>query len=418
MKSAENFDMNSFEALFRHATIGIIVTDKQGDIVIVNRQAEVQFGYAEAEIKGLKIDLLVPRRVQGKHHSHREGFYQHPSPRRMGEGRDLFAQHKNGTEFPVEVSLSNYILEGEMYVIAFVIDITVRKSQEAIVLRQKAELENVTENVKRLNTELEEKVQARTIMLQETLGELEKSKEELSGALANEREVGELKSRFVTMASHEFRTPLSTILSSVYLLEKYGEADNTGKIVRHAGKIKSAVLDMKNILEDFLSLGKMDEGLVKPSFKELAAQDCFAEIQKTVTEMEAVTKPGQRLQVTCGGTGTIKLDFHILKNILANLLSNAIKFSPDNSVVCIDCVLRENDFMLCVKDQGIGISQEDKERLFSRFFRGKNAANIQGTGLGLHIITKYLELLNGSITVDSVLDEGTTFNIFLPLTNA
>lgn len=414
MKQPENFDMNPFEALFRHANIGIIVTNKEGKIIIVNSQAEAQFDYVEAEIKGNSIDVLVPQNMRNNHHHRREGFYQHPSPRRMGEGRDLFAQRKNGSEFPVEISLSNYTSEGQLYVIAFVIDITVRKNQEAMVLAQKNELENVTANIKRLNTELEEKVQARTIMLRETLDALEKSKEELSDALENEKEIGELKSRFVTMASHEFRTPLSTILSSVYLLEKYSEADTTGKILKHATRIKGAVLDMKNILEDFLSLGKLDEGLMRPNMQKLNSEECCADVKHAMEEMEGILKEGQQLLFSSDANGGVMADRHLLKNIVSNLLSNAIKFSPTGATIQVNCGSEGNMFVLSVKDKGIGISDEDKERLFGRFFRGKNAVNIQGTGLGLHIVAKYLELLHGSIRVESVLNEGTTFKIYLP----
>jgi signal transduction histidine kinase len=138
------------------------------------------------------------------------------------EGRDLFAVKKDGAEFPVEISLSYYTIGSGTFVIAFVIDITVRKKSERLVIEQKQELEQVAKQITQMNLQLEQKVEDRTKMLRETLAELEKSKEELSEALNTEKELGELKSRFVTMASHEFRTPLSTILSSAYLLEKYG----------------------------------------------------------------------------------------------------------------------------------------------------------------------------------------------------
>ena len=414
MENKIELSENQFEALFTHATIGIIVTDHNGNIVNVNSYAEQQFGFTEDELKGKTVDRLVPGKFQHTHLHHRDAFYHDPSPRRMGEGRDLFAQRKDGTEFPVEISLSNYTLKEQMFVIAFIIDITVRKKQESVVYRQKAELEKITAEIKQLNAQLEEKVQARTNMLRETLTALEKSKEELSEALENEKELGELKSRFVTMASHEFRTPLSTILSSAYLLEKYNQLDKGGKKQKHISRIKGAVADLKNILEDFLSLGKLEEGLIKANFEMFTAEECFAEINNAIIEIESVLKQGQKIKFIKEGTANVELDKHLLKNILSNLLSNAIKFSPANTSIEVTAIIQDEGFYLSVKDQGIGISVEDKENLFDRFFRGKNAINIQGTGLGLHIITKYLELMDGSIEVDSLLNEGTKFTIFIP----
>ncbi|MEJ7682494.1 MAG: histidine kinase dimerization/phospho-acceptor domain-containing protein [Segetibacter sp.] len=200
-----------------------------------------------------KIEVLLPPSVHAKHIKYREHYYTNPEPRAMGQGRDLYAQTKDGCTFPVEVSLSHYAINGETFVIAFVVDITVRKKQESVMLEQKQELERITTEIKKMNSELEQKVGDRTKMLREALAELEKSKEELSEAYEIEKELSELKSRFVTMASHEFRTPLSTILSSTYLLEKYNEQNPNEKVEKHLQRIRGAVGGMKNILEDFLS---------------------------------------------------------------------------------------------------------------------------------------------------------------------
>jgi PAS domain S-box-containing protein len=404
----------SFEALFNYATIGIIVTDEKGAISNFNKQAKNDFGYTKEEVLGKPIEILIPPSLKTKHEQYREGYYRNPTPRAMGHGRDLFAQKKDGSVFPVEVSLSNYTINDKLFVIAFVVDITVRKEHESVAVKQKDELERVTTQIKQLNTNLEKKVEERTQMLRETLTALEKSKHELSEALETEKDLGELKSRFVSMASHEFKTPLSTILSSAYLLEKYNDLNEPAKRAKHIVRIKNAVNDMKLILDDFLSLDKLDEGLIKSNIETLSAEDCFSEIKIVISEMQVNLKPGQQITFEYIGKKNVVLDKHLLKNICINLLSNAIKFSPENSVIKVGCLITENDFILTIKDTGIGISEEDKQHLFERFFRAKNAFNIQGTGLGLHIVGKYLELMNGTIKIESGLNQGSAFTIHIP----
>ncbi len=409
--------LQQFEALFNYASIGIVITNKKGNIININKYAETQFGYSKEELIEKTVDLLVPRKVQAAHHNLRENFYKHPEPRRMGEGRDLFAQKKDGTEFPVEVSLSNYEINGEIFVIAFVIDITVRKKNEAIVIDQKKELEIVTAQIKKLNIELEQKVEYRTKMLRETLTELEKSKDELNEALEKEKELNELKSRFVTTASHEFRTPLSTILSSSYLLEKYNEINEPAKREKHIERIKSAVADMKNILEDFLSLGKLEEGIVRVDKQQMSAEELLNEVSGIIADLKLSIKHGQKINLQHIGSSHVHLDKHLFKHIIVNLIQNAIKFSSETGTIDVIYEISDMGLKCTVKDNGIGISEEDQQHLFERFFRAKNAVNIQGTGLGLHIVSKYLELMNGSITLVSALNQGSAFSVFIPSNN-
>lgn len=405
--------IHQLEALFDYATIGIVVTDAQARIINFNKCAEGQFGYTKEEVLGEYIELLLPQKYRESHVHDRNAFFGDPHPRRMGEDRDLHARKKDGTEFPVEVSLT-YYTTNQTYVIAFVIDITVRKHNQIVVLQQKEELQRVTTEIKQLNTALEQKVADRTKMLRETLVALEKSKEEVNEALKAEKELGELKSRFVTMASHEFRTPLSTILTSAYLLEKYNDVEEPAKREKHIQRIKTAVSDMRSILEDFLSLGKLEEGLIQATVLPTSAEECFSVIQSVVNELEPVCKSGQTIAYTCSGDAVVPVDKQLLKNIMMNLVSNAIKFSPENSVIAIQSLATDEHLIIEVRDSGIGISKEDLQHLFERFFRAKNAANIQGTGLGLHIVVKYLELMNGTISVQSELNRGTTFTITIP----
>src|SRR5205085_2284082 len=155
-----------------------------------------------------------------------------------------------------------YRKDKELFVIAFIVDITKRKEIEDSMIRQQKELERVSDQIRRLNAELEAKVEERTLILKEALERLEQSQSELSDALSKEKQLNEIKSRFVSMASHEFRTPLSTVLSSASLLAKYTTTEEQEKRIRHVDKIRSSVKHLNDILEDFLSLGKLDEGKV------------------------------------------------------------------------------------------------------------------------------------------------------------
>lgn len=398
-------------SLFENATEGIVLTNGKGHIVLVNPAAEKLFGYNSGEIEGQPIEILIPDNVKPHHSDLRKGFYHNPSNRAMGQGRDLYGRKKDGTDIPVEVSLSHYRRNDEMFVIAFIVDITYRKEMENKMKNQQKELERITNEVKSLNTALEAKVEERTLILSEALQRLEQSQAELSAALDKERQLNEIKSRFVSMASHEFRTPLSTVLSSASLLGKYTNTEEQDKRTRHIEKIKGSVKHLNDILEDFLSLGKLDEGKVE---SHVSTFDLKELIEETVEDMKGLLKKGQQFNVQYNGEVSISSDKKLLKNILINLLSNAIKFSDEDKEITIRSNTNDNSATIRIQDQGIGISDTDKEHLFSSFFRGSNAVNIQGTGLGLHIVKRYLDLIKGTIDLESKLGKGTTFIITIP----
>lgn len=410
-------NIEQFEALFNFATIGMIVTNVGGQIINFNHFAEKQFGYAKHEVLGKTVEVLIPASAYTDHVKYREEYICSPDIRAMGHGRDLFAEKKNGDIFPVEVSLSYYTINGQTFVIAFVIDITVRKKQEQVLLHQKEELQKVTTEIKAINSELEQKINDRTKMLREALVELERSKEELNEAFENEKELGELKSRFVTMASHEFRTPLSTILSSTFLLEKYNHDNADSRVEKHLQRIKAAVVGMKEILEDFLSLGKLEEGLVQTKMETVSAMEIIEVVNSVILELDFLRKPGQQIHFYKTVDEAVHIDRNLLKSILNNLISNAIKFSNPNATITISSAVAHHHLTISVADDGIGISEHDQAHLFKRFFRAKNAINIEGSGLGLHIVRKYLELLNGRIEMTSKLNNGSTFTIYIPQQN-
>lgn len=389
--------MESLNALFEHATEGIIISDKSGTIIKANPSSERLFGYETGELIGKIIEDLIPQRFSGQHVHHRNSYNKNPHARSMGKNFDLYAKKKDDTEFPVEISLSYYKQDQDTFVIAFIIDITERKQHEA--------------NILKLNQGLEKKVTERTKVLHEALIELERSKEQLSLALSNEKKLNDMKSRFVTMASHEFRTPLSTILSSISLVNTYNGGDE--RIHKHVQRIKSAVTNMTLILNDFLSAEKLEEGKVITRKETINLNTLASEI---LNEIKGIQKKGQIIQYTHEGLAEAYTDKQMTRNILLNLLSNAIKFSPEGKPIRLYIFVSEETITIEVEDQGIGIPEEERQHLFERFFRAKNVTNIQGTGLGLNIVAKYLETMNGVITCKSEINKGTTFSIAIPNT--
>jgi PAS domain S-box-containing protein len=398
-------EQEKFKAVFQNASLGILVVDKTGTISLANNFLISLFGYSdESELIGKKLEVLIPQRYHHQHVADRNHFTEHPTTRPMGMGRDLFGITKDGRELPLEISLSSYSNDDGVFSIAFISDITSRIEAQNKLKEQRVELASMNKKMEALNEELEKKVEARTSKLQETMQKLEASKDELSKALSKEKDLGDLKSAFVSMASHEFRTPLSTILSSASLLAKYKLTEDQEKRDRHIQRIKSSVINLNNILNEFLSLGKIEDGKITAHESVFDIKE-FISLQ--INEMTEILKPGQKVTYSHMGNKEVKLDEVLFKNILINLLSNAIKFSAENKPVFITTNVTDRKLTFFIKDEGMGISKKDQEHLCEIFFRAGNAINIPGTGLGLHIVSKYVEMMNGTIEIKSELDKGT-----------
>lgn len=250
------------------------------------------------------------------------------------------------------------------------------------------------------------------ICVMQNVTERRRMEEGLVKSLEREKELGELKSRFVTMASHEFRTPLTTILSSTFLLENYSGDDFAHQKAIHTNRIKRAVNNLTMILNEFLSLEKLEENKVRVVYQDINIPDY---IQDLIYEMEVVKKDGQVVEYQhYGNESFARLDHQLLWSIATNLISNALKYSKINDKIVITSDIRHNTVVLVVKDHGIGIPEDERKHIFGRFYRARNAVNFEGTGLGLHITQKIVHLLHGSITFESELDKGTTFTVSLP----
>jgi len=251
------------------------------------------------------------------------------------------------------------------------------------------------------------------LVVEQNVTEERVAQEDVRKALIKERELNELKSRFVSMASHEFRTPLSTILSSASLIARYTKPEQLEKREKHINRIKSSVGNLTSVLNDFLSLDKLEQGLIEYRAEEV---DIVAHLTELVDEMRGVAKQGQVLEYHChGDIILVKTDKQLLRNIVTNLLSNAIKYSGEGDTIEVHGEIQSGMLEIKVVDHGMGIPQEDQVHLFSRFFRGHNVINIQGTGLGLNIVKKYVEFLGGDIRFESTEGMGSTFFLSIPI---
>jgi PAS domain S-box-containing protein len=496
--------MNLYEVIYQSATESLIISNREGIIEQANPASEELFGYTKEELIGQKVDILIPNNHRHKHETHREGYYQSPDKRKMGAGRDLYGQRKDGSVVPLEISLNHINTGKDIKVLAMISDITERKKIE--------------QKIKELNQELEQRVNERTKELQETqrlyrliaqnfpkgtinvfdknlnyvfvegeelmklgidpriligsnyinrlpkeiradvqekmeesfrgnslsfeiktlnnyykintvpisyeLGEVSQilvvekniTQEKLAEikvleALEREKQLNELKSRFVSMASHEFRTPLSTILSSATLAEKYIEINESEKTDKHLNRIKSSVGLLTSILNDFLSLSKLEEDKIQLNKTEFNVKELFEEI---IEDLRNTQKKEFSIVYHHDEEEIIITDKSFIKNIAYNLLSNAFKYG-EKKVVCLTKT-EENKLYLSVEDDGIGIPEEEQKNLFTRFYRAKNAINIQGTGLGLNIVKHYIDLMEGKISFQSTKGK-TIFEVIIPIEN-
>ena len=390
--------LETFMAVFETVLEGILVVNREGRIMLANPAAEKLFGYPVNGLTNTSIEELIPQALRGIHKEKRSGYMMNPSPRPMGKGLDLVAQRKDGTLLPVEISLNSSMVNGELLVAAMVTDISFRKETEK-ALRKSEEI------LTAYAADLEKKVQAATEKLRETILRLEE-------ALLKEQELNSLKSRFVSIASHEFRTPLSIIRGSSVLIEKYLNPFRQGKIESHTSRIIKSVDHLITILNDFLSLGKLEEQKVEVVHRLFDLKDLFQHLEE---EVSPLLKSEQRLKIKIALENPVVTgDRKALHIMILNLLSNAIKYSPAHSVILLEAACANNMLMINVTDHGIGIPEDDKKYLTDRFFRATNASGIQGTGLGLNIVKRYADLLQGNLSFVSKVGVGSTFTITVP----
>lgn len=383
------------DALVHNAIDGIITIDEFGTVESINPSACRLFLYTETEVLGNNISMLMPKSDAESHGHYLQHYKMTGEKHIIGIGRELIGRDKQGHEFPFKLGVSEVKYSGRKIYAAFIHDLTQQKKDE--------------ERLKDYASHLEELVEQRTQTLNDTIKALEKSKEKVSATLEKEKILSKLKNRFLSMASHEFRTPLSTAHLSASLIEKYAEPLENTNILKHAGKIINAVTNLTTVLNDFLYIEQLEIGRVKAN---LSCFDLMQLAEEITEEMQLLAKGKQRVLFThYGHEKLITLDQNLLKNSIINLITNAIKYSSDTCCIAFTTEINDTHCIITVKDEGIGIPEEDQKHLFEPFFRAHNTGNIPGTGLGLNIVARYIALMNGTVTYESTIHKGTLFTL-------
>lgn len=417
-ENKENKDLLlQLEAIIDTAIDGILTIDRNGIVERMNPAAAELFGYEVSEVSGNNIKMLMPEPYHSEHNGYLHRYNTTKVPHIIGIGREVTGRKKNGDIFHFRLAVSEVLLNDRIIFTGVIHDISDVKEAEQQIIG--------------LNKSLERKVSERTYELERTVNKLlstnkayeseiterkiaelrlKDSEEELMRSLSKEKELNEMKSRFVSMASHEFRTPLTSILSSAAIIGRYDKTDQQDKREKHVQRIKASVANLTGILNDFLSLSKIEEGKVEINMAELNLDLLCKEVKEDTSQL---LKADQKIIHTIHGQNPqVMVDERIMRNIIFNLISNAIKYSSKD-IKC-DIYILEDHFEIVIKDYGIGIPLEDQKHLFGRFFRAGNVTNIQGTGLGLNIVKRYVELLGGSITFESEHEIGSTFFVSIP----
>ena len=375
-----------FRDLLEAAPDGILEVELDGTIVLLNAAAERMFGYPREELLGQLIEVLVPESLRSRHQTHRDHYSEHPVTRPMGIGLELFARRKDGSEFPVEISLSPIRSSQGSRVIAIVRDITTRKQAEA-------------------------KINA---MHQEFAAELAAKNQQLEARNREVERANRLKSEFLASMSHELRTPLHTVIGFSDLLAEELKGPLNADQKRFVTHIQRDSRHLLELINDILDLSKIESGRLELRPEPFKAADA---INETLTALRPLAEQKQiRIEEKLDHNLTITADRLRFKEILSNLLSNAIKFTSDKGRITVESGAYPDGAFFAVADTGIGIEPSEQQAIFDKFYQlGSTTRGVrEGTGLGLAITKSLVEMHGGRIWVESTPGKGSRFQFTLP----
>lgn len=361
-----NHDDARYRILAETASDSIISVDQTSTILFANRSTEKIFGYSVEELLGNDLTILMPEYLRNLHNAGMAKHVETGEKHISWEAVELPGLHKNGKEISLEVSFGKFVENGNHIFTGIIRDITERKHAEEQVRR----------------------------------------------AFEKEKELSEMKTMFITTASHEFRTPISAIVSSAEILEHYGYKITDEKKALHLQRIQDSAKNIVNLLEDILLFNKAEAGKLPFNPAEVSIT---ALCENIVDNVRLEFSSTHHISFKNNASNLTALaDKKLLCSVLENLLFNAIKFSPVNGDVRLELFQNNDKITFIVSDNGIGIPPEDIEQIFEPFSRGKNADNIQGSGLGLSIVRRSVELHDGSVEIASTVGEGTTITVAIP----
>ena len=391
---------------------GLCIANDAGEIVMNNSACEEIFGYDSGELIGQSIDILIPEPHRNVHHYHFETYFEHPRKFKKGKGREFLGQHKNGEILDLEIGLNFFEYEGKRYAKALISEIGTRKKKVTEIKESNRRLESEVDRRTELLTKAVSELERANFLLKEEVDERIRAEKNAKRAFEKEKELSQMQAKFLSMVSHEFKTPLSGILTSASLVDKYNQKSPNERISNHVATIKNLVLQLNDILDDFLFLENSESG--KYQFTNSRFKICDL-IRKIVSDAGALMKPGQKFEIIpCLKASPILQDRKVVDIILRNIIYNSIKYSPANSTIQIKIRINDN-LRIEIRDEGIGIPEEAREHIFDRFYRAKNVLHIQGTGIGLNIVRRHLLQMKGSIEISSKENEGTTVFVTMPV---
>ena len=376
-----------FQELLEAAPDAIMQVDETGRIVLVNRVVEKMFGYTREELLGKQVEMLIPEELREAHVARRHEYRQHPATRPMGAGQSLSGVRKNGSRFPVEISLSPSQSEEGFLVTAIVRDISSRKQAE--------------ERLRQLQ-------ESYIIELTSTNRELELRNREIERA-------DRLKSEFLASMSHELRTPLHTVIGFSELLAEELEGPLNEKQKRFVNHIHHDAIHLLELINDILDLSKIEAGRLELRTEPF---DLGAVVEESLTSFRALAR-AKSISIETDLLPNVALEADRLrfKQIVVNLLSNAVKFTPEGGRVRIAARLQDSSVIVSIADTGIGIPKEAHAAVFDEFYQiGETTKGVrEGTGLGLAITKRLVEQHGGRIELESEPGKGSCFTFSVPL---